>query len=68
VLEGRVVIGDCGCWIIRDYQVPSLILRTRTCPRHIGLALDRLEKKLYLDKVDSVSASVEVEENQLWLT
>jgi len=66
VLEGRVVIGDCGCWIIRSYQ-SEMILRFSACGIHTGLALDGLEELLYLDKVGSVSASVEGEE-QLWLT
>ncbi len=66
MVEGRVVIGDCGCWIIRAYK-SSLILRTSVCGRHVGLALDKLEHMLYLDKVDSVSATGEGE-GQLWLT
>ncbi len=61
MLEGRVVIGDCGCWVIRRY-VDNLVLRFKSCPEHVALALDKLEKMLYLDKVDSVSAPVEVEE------
>ncbi len=60
-----MVIGDCGCWVIRSYQ--GLILRFQACSCHVELALDEMEKKLYLDKVGSVSASVE-ERSQLWLT
>ena len=67
MLEGRVVIGDCGCWVIRSYGIPSLVLRFRACPRHVHLALDRVENMLYLDKVSSVSATDE-DEGQLWLT
>ncbi len=66
VLEGRVVISECGCWIIRAYST-GLILRHSVCAVHVGLALDRAEKELYLDKVDSVSAPTETEA-QLWLT
>ncbi len=65
MIEGRVVINDCGCWIIRDYT--GLILRHRSCQVHYGEALDKLEQLLYLDKVDSVSAPDE-DEGQLWLT
>ncbi len=67
VLEGRVVIGDCGCWKITGYGDPGIVLRTYVCNGHMGLALDKVENMSYLDKVGSVSASVEVEE-QLWLT
>jgi len=66
MLEGRVVIGDCGCWIIRLYE-SEVILRFSACGKHTGLALDSLEELLYLDKVGSVSASGEGE-GQLWLT
>ncbi len=66
MLEGRVVIGDCGCWIIRSYQ-SEMILRFSACGIHTGLALDNLEELLYLDKVGSVSAPDE-DEGQLWLT
>jgi len=65
VLEGRVVIGDCGCWRIKSYS--GLVLRFQACPRHVSLALDKMEEMLYLDKVSSVSAPDEDEE-QLWLT
>ncbi len=68
MLEGRVVIGDCGCWRIFSYGDPPITLRFQACPKHVGLALDRIEKLLYLDKVDSVSAPDEDEESQLWLT
>ncbi len=66
LLEGRVVIRDCGCWIIRAYG-SELILRFQGCAAHCSAALDRIEKMLYLDKVGSVSAPEE-EEDQLWLT
>jgi len=66
MLEGRVVIRDCGCWEIRSYGT-DLLLRFHACAGCIGKGLDIAEELLYLDKVDSVSASVEVEE-QLWLT
>ncbi len=66
MLEGRVVISSCGCWIIRAYQ-SDLILRAFQCGTCVHVALDNLEEKLYLDKVDSVSAPEE-EEAQLWLT
>ncbi len=66
MLEGRVVIGDCGCWIIHSYHGPN-ILRSGVCVKHVGLALDKLENMLYLDRVDSVSAPTETEA-QLWLT
>ncbi len=65
MLEGRVVIGDCGCWIIRSYG-SGIVLRFSACGTHTGLALDSMEELLYIDKVHSVSAPVEVEE-QLWL-
>ncbi len=65
MLEGRVVIGDCGCWIIRSYN-SEVILRFSACGKHTGLALDSMEELLYLDRVGSVSASVEVEEDP-WL-
>jgi len=67
VLEGRVVIHDCGCWRIRSYQDSNLILRSFRCWKHGEEVLDYLEHQLYLDKVGSVSGPVEVEE-QLWLT
>jgi len=44
-----------------------LVLRFQACPRHVSLALDKMEEMLYLDKVSSVSAPDEDEE-QLWLT
>jgi len=66
VLEGRVVISDCGCWTIYRY-FDSVVLRFHGCSSHIGAALDRMEKLLYLDKVGSVS-DPEVEVEQLWLT
>ncbi len=66
MLEGRVVIGDCGCWIIRDYQ-SHRIMRLKSCPKHVELALDKMEEMLYLDRVSSVSAPDE-DEVQLWLT
>ncbi len=66
MLEGRVVIGTCGCWTIRAYH-SEMVLRFSMCRLHVGLALDKLEEMLYLDKVGSVSASVE-ERSQLWLT
>ncbi len=71
MLEGRVVIGDCGCWKISGYGVPGIVLRSSVCPKHMGVALDTLENMLYLDKASSVSALKEkekVRENQLWLT
>ncbi len=66
MLEGRVVIGDCGCWIIRSYN-SEVILRFSACGKHTGLALDSLEELLYLDRVGSVSA-LDEDEGQLWLT
>ncbi len=67
MLEGRVVIGECGCWIIRDYGSHGMILRSYLCPKHIRSGLDNVEKMLYLDRVGSVSAMDE-DEGQLWLT
>ncbi len=67
MLEGRVVIGRCGCWIIREHHT-DFILRCYTCPVHVKEGLDVVVQKLYLDKVDSVSATGEGEESQLWLT
>ncbi len=67
VLEGRVVIRDCGCWVIREYQNPGIILRSYRCSRHGEEVLDFLEYQLYLDKVGSVSA-LDEDEEQLWLT
>ncbi len=67
MLEGRVAIGDCGCWKILGYGDPGIVLRCYVCPKHMGVALDTAEKLLYLDKVDSVSAPIETE-TQLWLT
>ncbi len=71
MLEGRVVIGDCGCWKITGYGDPGIVLRTFVCVQHMGVALDKAEEMLYLDKVSSVSALKEkekVREAQLWLT
>ena len=67
MLEGRVTIHGCGCWVIRSYGNPSLVLRTHVCGDCVIKVTDSLEHMLYLDKVGSVSAPVEVEE-QLWLT
>ncbi len=67
MLEGRIVIRTCGCWIIRSYHDPNVILRSFRCARHGEEVLDFLEYQLYLDKVDSVSAPTETEA-QLWLT
>ncbi len=67
MLEGRVVIRDCGCWVIRSYGNPSLVLRTYICRDCVTLVTDIQTKMLYLDKVDSVSAPDE-DEAQLWLT
>jgi len=67
VLEGRVVIGDCGCWIIRSYQ-SRVILRFCACGKHVGLALAGLESLLEVDRELSVSALEAPEEEQLWLT
>ncbi len=67
MLEGRVVIADCGCWQIWGYSKPPILLRFSACSECIALGLDRATEMLYLDKVDSVSASEE-EEDQLWLT
>ncbi len=61
------MIHDCGCWRIRGYQDPALILRSFRCWKHSEEVLDFLENQLYLDKVDSVCAAEE-EEEQLWLT
>jgi len=68
VLEGHVVIRNCGCWIIRDQLDSNLILRSYRCRRHGEEVLDFLEHQLYLDKVDSVSGPGSGEGNQLWLT
>jgi len=62
-----VVIGDCGCWIIRSYGMENLVLRFKACSKHIALGVAGLAEMLYLDKVDSVSG-LEEEEAQLWLT
>ncbi len=67
MLEGRVVIRDCGCWTIFGYINPELVLRTYVCTVHMRAALDRGEQELYLDKAGSVSALTETE-TQLWLT
>ncbi len=67
MLEGRVVIRDCGCWRVSSYSDPPLVLRSYRCRRHGEEVLDFLEHQLYLDKVDSVSA-LEGEGEQLWLT
>ena len=66
MLDGRVVIHDCGCWRIRSYG-SDLVLRSYRCRAHGEEVLDFLEHQLYLDKVVSVSAPDEDEE-QLWLT
>ncbi len=66
MLEGTVVIRDCGCWIIRSYGSNN-ILRFSACGGHIALTLDELLEFVYLDKVGSVSAPTETEA-QLWLT
>ncbi len=66
MLEGRVVVHDCGCWRIRSYNDEKLILRSYRCHVHGEEVLDFLEHQLYLDKVDSVSALVEGEEEP-WL-
>ncbi len=68
MLEGRVVIHECGCWRIWSYSSPPITLRFQACGGCIARGVDFLEKKLYLDKVDSVSAPDEDEESQLWLT
>ncbi len=65
MLEGKVVIGECGCWRIHSYS--GILLRFYACRLHVALGLDRAEKLLYLDKVNSVSAPDE-DEGQLWLT
>ncbi len=67
MLEGRVVIHDCGCWRIRAYGSESLILRSYRCWKHSEEVLDFLENELYLDNALSVSALVEGEGEQLWL-
>ncbi len=67
MIEGRLVLHECGCWRIRSYTDPPLILRSYRCTRHGEEVLDFVEHQLYLDKVHSVSGPVEVEE-QLWLT
>ena len=67
MLEGHVVIRDCGCFVIRDLLNHEVILRSYRCAGHGEEVLDFLEWMLYLDKVDSVSAPTETEE-QLWLT
>ncbi len=64
MLEGRVVIASCGCWTIRSYA--GLVLRTYVCGTCVHVALDKAERMLYLDKVDSVSAPDE-DEGELWL-
>ncbi len=61
-----MVIGDCGCWIIRSYQ-GGKILRFMSCGKHVDEALDSLRKRLHIDRVGSVSAVTETEA-QLWLT
>ncbi len=62
-----MVLHDCGCWIIRSYGDPSIVLRFQACKGCIAKGLDRIEHLVYLDKVDSVSAPDE-DEGQLWLT
>ncbi len=54
-------MGKCSCW--RQVDAAGRILAGYSCPDCIGRALDFLEDLLYLDKVGSVSASVEVEED-----
>jgi len=66
MLEGRVVIHDCGCWAIFRYS-DNMVQRFQGCAGCIEKGLVAIEKMLYLDKVDSVSAAEE-EEEQLWLT
>jgi len=65
ILEGRVVIGDCGCWTIWSYGPTPVVLRCAPCALHVGVALDRVEKLLYVDKVVSVSALSRVEEEKV---
>ncbi len=67
MLEGRVVIHDCGCWKIWSYRSPAIVLRFAACAECIRKGLDTAEEMLHLDKVDSVSA-LEREREQLWLT
>ncbi len=67
MLEGRVVIFDCGCFRIVSYHDPELILSLHVCGECLGKALDFGERMLYLDKVGSVSAS-DGDGDQLWLT
>jgi len=64
VLEGRVWIGECGCW--RIYAYSGVLLRSYRCSKHGEEVLDFLEYQLYLDKVSSVSAATE-DGRQLWL-
>jgi len=66
VLEGRVVIRDCGCWAIFRYG-SNMLLRFSGCASCTEKGLDNIEKMLYLDKVGSVSA-LDEDEGQLWLT
>ncbi len=67
MLEGRIVIRECGCWVVREYQNPGTILRSYRCSKHGEEVLDFLEYQLYLDKVSSVSAETG-DGGQLWLT
>ncbi len=67
MLEGRVVICDCGCWKIWSYGKVPLLLRFHACHGCMEKGLDAIEKISYLDKVDSVSA-LDGDGDQLWLT
>ena len=58
VLEG---MGPCKCWTRRDES--GLILAGHSCSDCIARGLDFLESLLYIDKVSSVSASVEGEDS-----
>jgi len=55
VLEGRVVIHDCGCWAIFRYS-DNMVQRFQGCAACIEKGLVLLEKLVQVDTSDSVSA------------
>jgi len=56
-----VVSKDCGCWWLKDTD--GHIHCGRSCKECLILALDKMERFSYLDKVVSVSGSVEGEDS-----
>ncbi len=59
-------LGPCGCW--QDVEpVSGIVLAVYCCGDCIARALDFLEDMLYIDKVHSVSAPTETEDDYEWL-